>query len=578
MNTENMSSHQIDNLVPVFDTSAANLAAGPGSASNCDHITGSDTFVATAPRTFPSLSEPHATSEQGVDETQVPADPATKYEPFPIDAIPDPVRSFLRTAAAALNCDSALVAMPLLTALARCVGNSMRIELKSTWSEPVVLWTMVVAESGSMKSPAFALAMKPFERRNAKLMRQAELDLEAYNQQMVVYEAAAKKHASSKNAASEPPPEKPVLPARQRIYVVDTTIEALAPLLAENPRGLMASSDELASWLGSHDRYSKNTSSNETYYLSMWTAAGFLKDRRTDMETIYVPSSFLCVTGGIPPASLKACLRQDRMESGLGPRFLMVMPPRQPKVWTDAVIPAAQTQQIEDLIDTLFAVPLVLDPETGEPKPVMARFNPAAMEEWKAFYNAHNRELQTQKGIYASAYAKLEAYTARFALLFHMIRWATGQTDDRCLIEPESLRDAIQLIAWFKREVHRVYGMLCPAADNRVQKLIDKVGSLGGRATVRQIQQNCRWLKESSDDAECALQELVTMGLGCWESASTSSAKGGRVFVLKMPDSTPPRPSSAEAVDTVDGRRVDGGAVSGLRYDPNHPLADFNFF
>ena len=36
----------------------------------------------------------------------------------------------------------------------------------------------------------------------------------------------------------------------------DTTVEALAPILRVNPRGLLLARDELAGWIGSFDRYS----------------------------------------------------------------------------------------------------------------------------------------------------------------------------------------------------------------------------------------------------------------------------------------------------------------------------------
>jgi hypothetical protein len=49
------------------------------------------------------------------------------YVPFPIDCLPAPWSNFVREAAAALGCDPALVALPLLSVLAAGAGNSCRI-------------------------------------------------------------------------------------------------------------------------------------------------------------------------------------------------------------------------------------------------------------------------------------------------------------------------------------------------------------------------------------------------------------------------------------------------------------------
>ncbi len=54
---------------------------------------------------------------------------------------------------------------------------------------------------------------------------------------------------------ADDPPEKPETPQAERCVVSDTTVEALAPLLLANPRGLLLARDKLAGWIGSFDRY-----------------------------------------------------------------------------------------------------------------------------------------------------------------------------------------------------------------------------------------------------------------------------------------------------------------------------------
>ena len=82
------------------------------------------------------------------------------YKPFPSGLLPDPVKVFVRTAARALGCDQSFVALPLLSAVAAVIGNTRRIMLKRGWSEPAVIWTATIGESGSVKSPAFDCALE----------------------------------------------------------------------------------------------------------------------------------------------------------------------------------------------------------------------------------------------------------------------------------------------------------------------------------------------------------------------------------------------------------------------------------
>lgn len=78
-----------------------------------------------------------------------------------------------------------------------------------------------------------------------------------------------------------PPPEKPEPPQAVRYVVSDTTVEALAPLLQENPRGLLLARDELAGWIGSFDRYSGGKGgADAAHWLSMHNGESILVDRK----------------------------------------------------------------------------------------------------------------------------------------------------------------------------------------------------------------------------------------------------------------------------------------------------------
>ena len=84
-----------------------------------------------------------------------------KYEPFPVDALPNPLRLFVSAGAKAIGCDSSFIALPTLSACGAAIGNTARLEMKGGWLAPPIIWTVVVGESGTAKTPAFRLAMKP---------------------------------------------------------------------------------------------------------------------------------------------------------------------------------------------------------------------------------------------------------------------------------------------------------------------------------------------------------------------------------------------------------------------------------
>ena len=65
------------------------------------------------------------------------------YQPFPVEALPEPLRAYVTGGAKALGCDPANIALPLLASAGAAIGNTYRVELKSSWREPPIIWTLV---------------------------------------------------------------------------------------------------------------------------------------------------------------------------------------------------------------------------------------------------------------------------------------------------------------------------------------------------------------------------------------------------------------------------------------------------
>ncbi len=80
--------------------------------------------------------------------------PPCDYMPFPLAALPQPMRDYVDACSSAIDCDPAYIGLPLLAAKAAAIGNTRRIRLKRSWTEPAILWGAIVGESGTAKSPA----------------------------------------------------------------------------------------------------------------------------------------------------------------------------------------------------------------------------------------------------------------------------------------------------------------------------------------------------------------------------------------------------------------------------------------
>jgi|GEM_PF-469765 len=481
-----------------------------------------------------ALSALHTAIESLADATEsealaqaAPAIPV--FTPFPVDVLPDPIRSFVIGAAKSIGCDAAFVALPLLSALASAIGNTRRIELKRGWTEPPIVWTAIVGESGTHKTPAFKAAMKAIRKAQAQAFKEHQAALAQWETEHLRYEAeltAWKRDAAKKRGRNGDdrhtvdPPEKLAAPIARRYIVSDTTTEALAPILLGNPRGVLLARDELAGWIGSFDRYAKagKAGADSAHWLSMHNGEALTIDRKTGIPpTIYVPSASVSIAGEIQPCILSRALGREHHENGLLARLLFAMPPRRVKRWSEAEVDAKTEEAVGAVFDQLFDLAPEVD-EDGDERPRLVTLAEDGKAVWVRFFNEHAREQVNMSGDEAAAWAKLEGYVGRLALVVHLARWAAGDATlcDPARVDETSISAGVVLARWFGDEARRVYAILAESDDDRETRwLVELIQRKGGDISGRELVQATRRFPTVTD-AEAALTRLVEAVVGKW--------------------------------------------------------------
>lgn len=484
--------------------------------------------------------EVEALADKAEPVTATPDAPAVPaFTPFPVDVLPEPVRGFVNEAGKAIGCDASYVALPLLSALASAIGNTHRIALKRGWTEPAIVWTAIVGESGTMKTPAFKLAMKAIRKAQADAFKEHDAARADWEAEHLRYEAELtgwKRQAAKGHGDAGDPPEKPAPPIARRYIVSDTTTEALAPILLGNPRGVLLARDELNGWLGSFDKYRGGRGADSAHWLSMHNGEAMTIDRKTGIPpTIHVPSASVSITGGIQPGTLSRALGQEHHESGMVARLLFAMPPRKRKRWTEADVNANTEAAVAAVFDRLFA----LTPETdgdGDERPRLVRLADDGKRAWVTFYNQHAGEQVNLSGDEAAAWSKLEGYAARLALVVHLTRWAAGDATlrDPSRVDEASIAAGVALARWFGDEARRVYAIMDESDDDREsRRLVELIQRKGGDVSGRELVQASRMFPTVAN-AEAALTRLVEAGHGSWVTPEQRGRGGpkARRFVL----------------------------------------------
>lgn len=354
---------------------------------------------------------------------------ARRWQAFPTHLLPEHIRAYVCAAAASIPCDEALIAVPALASLSAAVGASARLEVKEhSWYAPATLWTVLVAPSGSAKSPALEKALAPIYELEGEARDRHEHALERYEQEQATGNEEARR------------------PVRRRYRTGNATTEAITRILQDNPHGVLLARDELAGWLGSFDRYA-NGDSDVQFWIESHGGRQVSNDRISS-GNVTVDRPAVAVTGTIQPGVLRDKIAQVHLESGFAARLLLAMPPAKPKVWTDASVTPEVWSAYQGLLSALYPA----SPGTCETVKVSQK----AKERLKAFVNAHGaRVFAMPEGAERAVVSKTETHSLRIALLLHLARRACGEAGEH--VDDDTLAAGIAVGQWLESETLRVY-------------------------------------------------------------------------------------------------------------------------
>lgn len=474
-----------------------------------------------------------ATFERGDDEDAA----GERWIPFPVENLPAELGDFIHAAAEALHCDPAFIAIPAIVTVAGAIGNSRIMVVKETWQEPCVFWASVVADSSSLKSPSMDIANQPLWALQRSFSAEYDVDYRRWKDAVAEWSRSRfSKGGGDDLGDADAKPEKPTL---RRVLVNDVTIEKLSSIMHENPMGVTLFRDELAGWFGSFGRYAdgKGPSADMANWLSIFRAGSVIVDRKGgDPPTLSIPRASCSVYGTIQPRILKRLLTEDFFDSGLASRLLLSMPPRKPKIWSEAVVPQDVYDTYSNAIKEIyFSGEEGMQSNGGGPRPV--GFSKAGKSAWIEFYQEWSDRQTAADGEFGYALAKLEGYCARFCLLLSTFEKATNHFRREEVTEG-MVKKSFGLVSWFANEIQRVYRMVrTPEDADRRKRLVEFIAIHGGEMTPSRLAKSNPSRYETADDAEKTLDGLVAAKLADWilKPSGTKGGRPSRTLRLKPP-------------------------------------------
>jgi Protein of unknown function (DUF3987) len=356
---------------------------------------------------------------------------AARLEPIdlPAGVVPQAIECVARDQAKRLGVEAGACAAALVTAIGSLVpaGNKMQMrQIDTGWTVKPILWTALIGEPGSRKTPIWEYATKLVLAIESNWAKQYAAERRDYDRQSENKKRATK---SAKAAAPEtktktqtfvPPPSNLLEdwpdvarePVRRRKVVQDSTTEKLAEILSENADGLLLTMDELSGLFGGIDAYRTKGGKDRPFWLQAKEGGVSIIDRKSH-DTLRVENTAISVLGGIQPSKLKK-ISAELAEDGMLQRFTPIIVKKIGN-GEDAMPDRAYADALEQI-----AAALVNAERSG-----LFKFSPEADCELHRMYAFQGAAL-AQPGTTPTLQQWIDKTAGEFgrlSLVFHFIEW-----------------------------------------------------------------------------------------------------------------------------------------------------------
>ena len=342
---------------------------------------------------------------------------------LPIYSLKVELQGFIEKMAEVFQIDVDFCTSTVYAATAAIIGNRFTTRDAKGYINSLAIWLCHVAVSGYGKSPVEDAVMQPL------INRQESFRIE--------YKERLKEWEQSKEGAK---------PKRRKVFVQDSTPEALYQALEDNPDGLLLYREELSGWPQDFGRY--NVSGEIDTLLSIFSGKTIDTNRIT-RDGNFVRNPCLTVFGGTQPDRLAKVFGRDVfLSSGFDARLLWVFPDVQIDLdYNTAAIPKDYMDEWNGFVDKLYSL-----------QPRQVTFSAEAQKLYIDYWKSMQKKKVDGDCYMSQVFSKLQIYCEKWAGLTFLLSEENYQADFALAeVDVLSMQIAIESMQLFEEWAGKVY-------------------------------------------------------------------------------------------------------------------------
>lgn len=321
-----------------------------------------------------------------------------------------------------------------LSVMATAAATHIRVT-EGRYVNPLVLWFVIVAPSGSNKTYALKLPVEPLR----------EIDRELFADYQRRYSEWQERQSQlPKNRRADSRGEQTDAPVCQSILIDDCTDEKRNDVLFRSQRALLSVYPEFGGFFGDRTRYSSDGSSAISRLLKLFDGDDIKVDRKSG-GTMLIRDPKFNILGDIQPEIMvKEFGRESFLRNGLNQRFLFAVTTTNTPTSRLTTLPdPAVARQWREMVRSMVSGITGDGSRQLYPAPVV-RLSRKADALYTDYYNEHQqRKSACGDPYHASIHSKLQIQVLRLAGVLHAA-WCYARPDR----DPTTLDDDIMERAW----------------------------------------------------------------------------------------------------------------------------------
>ena len=426
------------------------------------------------------------------------------------DYLSDKLANYIKDYCEGLNIKQESCLLAILTTLSSCHHMNARILLsrKYNYYQPGTLYSMFVAEPGSMKSLVRAMfTTLPLGKLQIEYQKQYDKQVAELKQLEMEYRNTPKEERSALFPEGLPDiPDRP-----NRAYLTSPTVEAfIHQFKAYKEKRIFLSCDEIKRLFDSMNQYKGGSGGDEGAYLEMYDGGSIVIARAKAENNLKADETALSIFGTTQLSKLKELWGNGMDEDGMFSRFLYVVQtisnPRLP--YEDSDFDCPIVPELEDLYGYC-----------NQFSAHTYTLSNSAYKRYIGFYNFLTDEARRASIPFMQhAYSKAKGHCGRLAMNLHVLDFYgnIAKRNFSTEVQEETIVKAIALTKFFLGQAEFLYKNLCDEENlSPILKDILALSKRMGWIAANVVKSNRRRLRKTDvNEIREWFLELETLGYG----------------------------------------------------------------